>query len=169
MASGWARGRKMPVWLNLAATIQAKSVWRRDWICFTWSTLQGRREDVHGAEGSTQSKRQQECKLWEYSGERKICFVLMTRPAGWCFLHRSRLPSTGLCSDEHQPVTIAKPLWCTYPALRQSYLTGSGDCHRSYSCSVDRDCLVIVSKAAESRKGHIALMVPHPSGSCNGS
>lgn len=46
MASKWAWRRKMPGWLDLAATVQARSVWRKDWICFTWSTLQGSREEV---------------------------------------------------------------------------------------------------------------------------
>lgn len=132
-------------------------------------TAREERRDVHGAEGSMQSKWQQDSRLWEYSRERKIGFVLTSCPAGWCFLHRSQLPSAVLCSGENQMVKIAKPLWCAYSMLRQSYLTSSGDRHRSYSCSMDRDYLVIVSEAVESRKGHIALMVNYPSGCIYGS
>jgi len=51
---------------------------------------------VCGVEGSMQSKQQQGCRLWEYSGERRVCFVLTSRPAGWCFLHRRQLPSAAL-------------------------------------------------------------------------
>lgn len=122
--------------------------------------------DVHGAEGSMQSKWQQEYRLWEYSKERKICFVLMSHPAGWCFLHRNWLPFTDSCSDGNQMGKIAKPLWCAYSTLRQHYLTSLGDHHRCYCCSIDRSWLVSVSEAAESRKGHIALMVSCPSGCC---
>lgn len=111
MASEWAQGRKMSVWLDPAATVQARI------------SLEERLNVFHlkhtaGEEGRMYMEQRVACRASDSrstgcgSTAERGRFALLTRltqEAG-VLSTGSRLPSAGLSLAENQMVKIAKPL-----------------------------------------------------------